>query len=63
MAKARRARECREKGEDGVRRKEGRGQRGSGQGNMGWVDARGRGTEYHPVGHYGPITKTLSARQ
>lgn len=23
----------------------------------------GEGTEHHPVGHYGPITKTLSARQ
>lgn len=30
---------------------------------MGWVDAGGEGTEPHPVGHYGPITKTLSARQ
>lgn len=30
---------------------------------MGWVDAGGEGTEHHPVGHYGPITKTLSARQ
>lgn len=30
---------------------------------MAWVDAGGEGTERHPVGHYGPITKTLSARQ
>lgn len=30
---------------------------------MGWVDAGGEGTEHHPVGHNGPITKTLSARQ
>lgn len=30
---------------------------------MAWVDAAREGTVHHPVGHYGPITKTLSARQ
>lgn len=30
---------------------------------MGWVGAGGEATERHPVGHAGPITKTLSARQ
>lgn len=30
---------------------------------MGQDDAKGEGTEQHPVGHYGPITGTLSARQ
>lgn len=45
-----------------MRVKEG-GQRGRGQGNTGCVDVGGEGTERHPVGHCGPITKTLSARQ
>ena len=67
MAKAKMGLESLRKGwsrvDKGVRRREGRGQTGSGQGNMGWVAAWGEGTEHHPVGHCGPITKTLSAIQ
>lgn len=53
-----------EKREEGLKtgwgRREGRRPRGFRARNVWWVDAGG---EHHPVGHCGPITKTLSARQ